>query len=251
MTRTAREEPPCVAPTCTRPQAPGILLCARDAERLGTWLSQLDTEYALLDAVPSMQGREPGSGGRSRLASQRSPAALDVLVLRDRRSRDRDDDDRDSNNGRGVLEVLESWARLVRDERGLQPPTIALAYRRRAAPPGPVCDLDAPPCVHHTCWAWTFRTTVYAPATVLSERRLLATHLEWTLTQDWCDEFFADIRQLWSLLKSSNSPEPRTARRTCACGGSIRWRDGAAECSGCGTRITGLDVVRQATEAVA
>jgi len=245
MSEREHDTPPCINAGCTRPQAPGILLCRPDAAKLGDWISRIDSEYAQLDARPSMQGREPGPGGAGGLASHRSPAALDVLVLRDRRSRDRDTDDPDGNRGRGVLEVLESWARLVRAERSITPPTQALAYRRAAAPPGPVCDLDSPPCGHHTCWAWTFRTTVHTPATVLSERRLIAAHLDWILTQDWCDELYADVRQLWALLRNRNAPEPRTTRRLCGCGGNIRWHAGAAECGSCGTRITGLDVLRQ------
>ena len=242
---TNLDVPMCLAAGCTRPQAPGVLLCVTDARKLGDWIARLADEYALLDAQPSMQGREPGTGGTGGLAFQRSVGDLGVMVLRDRRSRDRDETDPDGNRGRGVLEVLASWATLIREQRGLQPPTHALAYVRAARPAGPVCDPHRPPCGHHTCETWTMRGVVLTPATVLSERRVLAAHLDWALTQDWVDELFADIRQLWSLLKNRNSPEPRTTRRQCACGGNIRWNDGGAECGSCGTRTTGLDILRQ------
>jgi hypothetical protein len=231
------DRPPCVAGCRTRPQAPGILLCLRDAERLGEWLARLDTEFALLDAVPSMQGREPDSGGRSGLASQRSPAALDVLVLRDRRMNTDTSDDGVIGSGRAlsVYGLLHRWAEYVREERNLAYPVAHIQP----------CSTG---CMHRACWRG-IPQQIRVPLTVLSERKVLATNLEWLMQQeDQAAKFYADMRQLWSLLKSSNSPEPRTARRVCACGGYIRWRDGAAECGLCGTRTTGLDVVRQQTE---
>jgi hypothetical protein len=225
---TPTDHPPCLAAACTRPQAHGILLCAPDADRLGQWIAGIADEYAQLSAVPSMQGREPGTGGAGGLASQRSVGDLTVMALRDRRSRERDDEDTDGNGARGVLEVLGSWASLIREERELELPERTVTHVFRS---GVVWSMDVP-----------------EPATVLSERRLIATHLDWALTQPWINELHADIRQLWNLLQGRNNPQPYTARRQCACGGTIRWRDEAAECGSCGTRTTGLDVVRQQTE---
>lgn len=193
-----------------------------------------------------MQQREPGTGGRSGLASQRSVGALDVMVLRDRRSRDRDVEDPDGSSGRGVLEILESWARLVREQRALTNPTVDLAYVRAARPAGPVCDPQQPACGHHTCETWTMRGTVLAPITVLSERRVLAAHLDWILTQDWVDELYVDIRDAWSQIRAHTGPTGRPGFVAhCPCGGRIRWADGAATCTACGTVTTGLDVVRR------
>lgn len=238
-----------MAASCGRLQAPGSLLCATDTRRLGDWIARIGDEYERLSAVPSMQQREPGTGGRSGLASQRSVGRLDVIALRDKRGRDRDDTDPDGNATRGVLEVLGSWAILVREERGIEPSTVVLTHRRQAAPPGPVCDLDAPPCGHHTCWAWTFRTVVFSPATVPSERKVLAVHLDWIVTQDWVDELFADMSAIWRQVQAQNNPgNPRGYVALCGCGGRIRWGDGAAVCQGCGTRTTGLDVVRKHAE---
>lgn len=245
---TLTDHPPCLAAGCTRPQAPGILLCAPDADRLGQWIAGIADEYAQLSAVPSMQGREPGTGGRGGLASQRSVGDLTVMAMRDRRSREQSLLDPDGNGARGVLEVLASWAQLIREERGIAAPTQALAYVRADRPAGPVCDPHQPICGHVTCRAWTWRGRGLIPATVASERQVLATHLDWALTRDWCTELYADVRQLWSLLQARNNPQPYTARRQCPCGGSIRWHDGAAECGTCHTRTTGLDVIRQQTE---
>jgi hypothetical protein len=228
---TPDDYPPCLAAGCTRPQAPGILLCAPDAERLGQWIARIADEYAQLSAVPSMQGREPGTGGAGGLASQRSVGDLTVMAMRDKRSRERDAEDGDGNGARGVLEVLGSWATLIREERDLTVPTTTVTHVFRS---GVVWSIDVP-----------------TPASILSERRLIAAHLDWALTRDWCDELYDDVRQLWNLLQGRNNPQPHTASRPCPCGGSIRWRDGAAECSSCGTRTTGLDVIRMQTEAVA
>jgi hypothetical protein len=202
--------PECAAATCTRPAAPGHVLCRSDGEKLGQWLAQLLDEVAMLDATPSMAGREPGTGGPGGLASQRSVGNLDVMVLRDRRSRARDAEDLDGNAGRSAYEILSSYAAVVRDERQLVRSTVDLAYRRRAAPPGPVCDVDAPPCGHHTCEVWTFRAVVTPRLTVASERRVLADHLDWILSREWAGEFYDEMRQLWALLRRVNG-HPRPA----------------------------------------
>lgn len=181
---------PCEAGGCTRPQAPGILLCLPDSQRLGDWLAQIQTEYEQLSAVPSMQGREYGTIGGTTLAGQRNPARLDVLVLRDRRSRERDGEDPDGNNGRGVLEILHARAEEVREGRDLAEP---VTY-------APACRF---PCMHRSCLLGHPRP-VRQPLTVARERRLLSDHLDWVMAQDWCGEFFDEIRALWSLLRSAN-----------------------------------------------
>lgn len=232
-----QQEPACVVAECKRPEAPGIRLCASHAARLGDWVARVAVEYALLDARPSMQGREPGTGGAGGLASQRSPASLDVIAMRDPRSREQSDEDPDGNRILGVYETLHAHAEYVREERNLAYPVELVGY----------CD---GPCMHRTCWERR-PYAIPVPLTILTERRVLAANLDWLMAQDVAGDFYRDIRQLWSLMKSRNAPEPRTTRRRCGCGGNIRWRDGAAECGSCGTRTTGLDVVRQQQGAVA
>lgn len=254
-TPSADEAALCVASSCGRMQAPGSRLCQSHTLNLGDWIARIADQFALLDAVPSMAMREPDTGGRSGLASQRSVGRLDVMALRDARGRARDEDDPDGNATRGVLEVLGSWATVVREEKSIEPPTEALAYRRQAAPPGPVCDLDAPPCQHHTCWAWTFRTVVYSPATVLSERRVLATHFDWIVAQDWVDELFADMKAIWQQVQRQVAPQatrvhsvgrcPQVTEAT-ECGGRL-WADGTASsvtCDKC-DRVFGQDELRR------
>ncbi|WP_157936898.1 hypothetical protein [Geodermatophilus chilensis] len=247
----------CAAATCTRPAGPGHSLCRPDAEKLGQWLAQLLDEVAMLDATPSMAGREPGTGGPGGLASQRSVGNLDVMVLRTpRRGTGRiaydDADEWGLDATPSVLDTLGSYAALVRDARQLVRPTQALAYRRRAAPPGPVCDVDAPPCGHHTCEVWTFRAVVTPRLTVASERRVLADHLGWVLAQDWAGEFYDEMRALWGLLRAANGRPRPQGRARCRetvggqpCGGTVRWDAGTATCGTCGASYTGLDVLRR------
>ena len=97
------------------------LLCVAHFDRLADMLRQIEEEAAILSAVPSMAIRT-GSGGGS-LASTRAPARLDVLVHLDTRRgtgrSETDDDQIAAGQTLPVLDVLHSWARVVREERGL------------------------------------------------------------------------------------------------------------------------------------
>jgi len=243
---THPDGPPCVAGACTRPAAPGILLCVQDAARLGDWIARIGDEFAQLDATPSMQGREVGTVGGTTLTSQRSVGNLDVMALRADRRGDGTTDVWGWDDTPSVLETLGSWARLVREQRGIEPDWRWITRRRAYAPTGPWCD----DCDHATCVAWRFDNRVYVPATVSSERRLLAGELEWILTQDWVDEFYDAIRSLWSAVRRVNDPGGSNGPR-CGCGGRIRLAAGTATCSACGTSTSGLDIVRQQTAGAA
>lgn len=264
MTAPEQEAAPsCTATGCQHPPAAGSLLCPVDVRKLGDWLAQIGTEYELLSAAPSMQGREVGTIGGTTLAAQRSVGSMHVMALRaPRRGTGRiaydDADPWGVDDTPSVFATLHTYAEMVRAPeqdggRGLTAPRMDLAYRRRAAPPGPVCDPDGPRCGHHTCEVWTFRTNVAAPLTVATERRLLATHLDWITRQDWAGEFFDEIRGLWQAMRYANGhTAPGPARIRCLelvdgveCTGFVRWIDGAAVCGGCGTTTTGLDVIRR------
>lgn len=97
------------------------LLCEGHYQRLSEMLRDIEDEAAILSAVPSMAIRT-GSGGGS-LASTRTPARLNVLVHRDHRrgtgKSETEDDALAAGHTLAVLEVLHSWARMVREERGL------------------------------------------------------------------------------------------------------------------------------------
>jgi hypothetical protein len=241
--------PTCTATGCSHAQAPGALLCPLDVRRLGDMLAQLGTEYELLSAVPSMQGREVGSIGGSTLAAQRSPGRLDVIALRSRyRGTGRigweDADVWGLDDTPSVYSTLATYAEQVREARQLTPPRMDVSFVRTARPAGPVCDPDQPRCGHHTCEVWTFRANVAAPLTVASERRLLATHLAWILGQDWAGEFFDDIHSLWAALRSANGQGGGGGRvrrfqapcGTCQVRAVTLWPgDDQAVCENCGT----------------
>jgi hypothetical protein len=237
----------CTASGCTQPQAAGALLCPVDVRKLGDWLARIGTEYELLSAVPSMQGREVGTIGGATLASHRSPGNTHVMALRARqRGTGRigwdDADVWGLDDTPSVYETLASWAARVREDRQLTPPRLDLAYRRRAAPAGPVCDPAGPRCGHHTCEVWTFRTNVAAPLTVATERALLAVHLDWITGQDWAGEFYDEIRGLWVLLLKANghaAPSQRVTRLQAPCPAcgvravTHRHGDDLMECQSC------------------
>lgn len=241
--------PTCTATGCQHPQAAGALLCALDVRRLGDMLAQLGDEYAKLSAVPSMQGREVGTIGGATLAGQRSPGRLDVIALRARyRGTGRigweDADAWGLDDTPSVYGTLATYAEQVREARQIIPPRMDVAHVRTARPLGPVCDPDGPRCGHHTCEVWTFRANVFAPLTVASERRLLATHLGWILGQDWAGEFFDDIHSLWAALRSANGQGgggQKVRRFQAPCGScsvravTLRPGDDHAVCENCGT----------------
>lgn len=197
----------CLAAACRRRPTPPWRLCTNHGTKTGQWLAELEDLYATLDTTPSTTATWRTSGGT--LASERAPARVDVLVLRDPRSRERDPSDPDGNHGRGVLEVLHAWARLVREERDLTPPA--------------------------------------GPATVASERAVLATHLDWALAQDWCDELHADLRAIHGQLTAAHGiararPVGRcpTLIDTGECGGPL-WADddhGHVTCGTCARTFT-------------
>lgn len=181
------------------------LLCTVHFDRLADMLREVEDEAAMLSAVPSMAIRT-GSGGGS-LASTRSPARLDVLVHLDHRRgtgrSETDDDALAAGQTLPVLDVLHSWARVVREER----------------------HLDTPRSV-----------------TVSGERGTLTRWLEWIAEQPWCDEMYADVRQLVGQLKAANGTQPEKPVGRCylpsdtgVCDGPI-WLDqaeGHAHCGRC------------------
>lgn len=107
-------------PGCRRNPDAG-LICRGHLERLGGILWDIEDQAAALSSVPSMAVRSGRSGS---LASHRSPAVLDAIVATDpRRGQLRwgspDFDDAGLDDTASVLETLHSWARMVREERGM------------------------------------------------------------------------------------------------------------------------------------
>lgn len=162
-------------------------LCRGHFQHVAQWLHEVEDEAAVLSAVKSMAVATGNRGAG--LASQRSPARLDVIALTDSRTapyaprsdgpvcRDCWHDTctamRAWENARAaradgllsILGVLGSWARVVREERELEWP---------------------------------------AEVTVVSERRTLSAQLDWVSKQPWVDEFVGELRILRMQLKAAN-----------------------------------------------
>jgi hypothetical protein len=187
----------CVIGQREHPAAAGYL-CLGHLERLGAMLRDIEEEAALLSSVPSMAVVEGTRGGAP--AFERAPARLDVIVHNDQRSRPAgerppgpacpecwhdscidirtwtDAYDAQAAELLAVLDVLHSWARLVREEREL-------------SPPGRVA--------------------------VTTECATLMFHREWLSEQPWIDEMYADIRTLLGQLRSVNATGPDKALCQC------------------------------------
>jgi hypothetical protein len=222
--------PECAATGCPGPPAAGAMLCAPDITSLGDWIAKIGQEYTRLSATPSTQARQPGTGRGGGLASHRNPALLDVLVLRDPRSKERSEHDRDGNTMLGVYEVLHAFAEDIREGRDLSQPTIAV----------PACPH---PCLHKACLLGIGHA-VRVPLTVATERAIIATHLQWAVAQEWAGDMFDQVRTVWNQLQAALGDVGR-ARASCDCGGKVTWSNGTARCGACGTKTTGLDVVRK------
>jgi hypothetical protein len=191
------------------------LLCVAHFDRLADMLRQVEEEAAILSAVPSMAIRT-GSGGGS-LASTRAPARLDVLVHRDTRrgtgKSETEDDELAAGKTLPVLDVLHSWARVVREERGF---------------------------------------TSQAAVTISGERDVLTRALDWIAEQPWIDEMYVEVRQLVGQLKAANGTQDEKPVGRCylpneagICDGPI-WIDtamGHAHCGRCQQTWTGAQLL--------
>lgn len=152
-----------------RTPARGLLICPGHRRWLADTLADIVETTALLPAF-----LEPGSSvddGRqvkSKRVDPPAPIRLDVVSLADRRTVHRHDGDIYP-----VLAVLESWARLVREERDLARPA--------------------------------------NPATILGEANLLVIHLDWIAAQPFVDELASELRQVKSSLHAAigdHAPRP-------------------------------------------
>jgi hypothetical protein len=200
-------------------------------------LRDIEDQAALLDPRPSMAILSGEGGGG--LASHQVPANLDVLVANDpRRGTGRigyeDADPWGIDDTASVLDVLHSWARIVREERELTQPT---------------------------------------HVTISGERDCLTRNLEWMAEQPFIDETFEDLRQLLRQLRRTNHTQAEQPAGTCVvptdtgvCAGRI-WRrasprvvwrvtadrcsrepvtlaDGPAYCERCNTEWDGIELDR-------
>ena len=198
-----------------QPKTPldGLMVCPGHMRWLVDTLDDIVETTCLLPMF-----REPGSSvddGRqvkSKRVDPPAPIRLDIVGLADRRTVHRYDGDIYP-----VLAVLESWARLVREERDLARPTTS--------------------------------------ATILSEASLLGVHIYWIAEQPFVDEFASELRQIKSSLHSaigdhaprSVGPCPVVHPDTGPCGGRLyqdRYGRLAVHCSKCGEEWGELELRR-------
>lgn len=244
------DRPLCTVLGCERPQSPGWTICATDGIQMADWLNDLPDLYRQLDAhpdLPSPSAARDGRGGGS-LKSMRSPALLDVIVLRDGRSKERSIYDPDGNRGRGVLEVLTARAWQVREDRKIPRPTRTFLVRRPGAV-GPLCE---GPCLDESCDAMRFPVTYPTVLTIASEGQVLVDELDWVRAQEWAAEFHAELAELAEQLDRGMvhvvhpGPRCRELHDGEQCTGHVRTTGpSSVRCSSCGTVTAGLALVRR------
>jgi len=91
-------------------------LCDAHLERLAQTLRDIETEAAIVSAVPSFAVKTGRTGG---LASHRAPAVLDAIVATDPRRGWGTDDPLSYDDTASVLGTLHAWASHIRGERNL------------------------------------------------------------------------------------------------------------------------------------
>jgi hypothetical protein len=150
---------------------------------------------------------EPGTAiddGRQVHGTRIDPAApvrLDVVALLDRRTQQWHPSDPVP-----VMAVIESWARLVREERDLEIPT--------------------------------------GPAILSEEVQLLTRHQDWIITQAWVDDYASEIRAIQTALRNAIGDHAPRAVGKCpivtehgTCAGNLyqdRYGRLAVACRRCG-----------------
>jgi hypothetical protein len=200
--------------------ADGTLVCIGHTRWLKESIDDVVIAYALLPHF-----YEPGTAVddghqvKGKRVDPPAPVRLDVVALLDRRTIARHPGDIVP-----VLAILEAWARLVREERKVQP------CQRRA--------------------------------TVTSEAGTLLGHLDWIICQPWVDELAREIREVKSALHSAIGDHAPRPVGTCPvihpetgeCGGKLyqdRYGGMSVTCRKCGetwgeTELRRLGLMTQA-----
>jgi hypothetical protein len=167
---------------------PGKLLCSGKrscTERLGSWLQSIVSNYALLPTVVE-HGTVAGNpeSAHTKRPDPPAPMRLDVVDLLDTRDQ------------RGVLGVLHSWARIVREDRRLHEPCATCTHQ-------PGTHWTTPKKPHCTAIGCTCPRYLLPQATVAGEAAFLASHLAWITGQDWGCELYAELRPLARQLSDA------------------------------------------------
>lgn len=183
--------------------ANGTLVCPGHTRWLRESIDDVVITFALLPHF-----YEPGTAiddgqqVRGKRVDPPAPVRLDVVALLDKRTIARHPGDIVP-----VLAILEAWARLIREERQLQP------------------------CRRH--------------ATVTSEAGTLLAHIDWIICQPWVDDLAREIREVKSALHSAIGDHAPRPVGTCPvvhpdtgeCGGKLyqdRYGGMSVTCRRCG-----------------
>lgn len=147
----------------------GLLVCQHHRRWLAESVDDIVITYAHLpDFYEPGTAVDDGHQVKGKRVDPPAPVRLDVVALLDRRTIAHNPGDLVP-----VLAILESWARLIREERQLQP------------------------CKRRT--------------TVTSEAGTILAHLDWASTQPWIDELAKELREVKSALHSAigdHAPRP-------------------------------------------
>lgn len=149
--------------------ADGLLVCRHHRRWMGETIDDIVITYALLpDFYEPGTAIDDGHQVKGKRVDPPAPVRLDVVALLDRRTIAHNPGDLVP-----VLAILESWARLIREERQLQP-----------------CKRQA---------------------TVTSEAGTILAHLDWISAQPWIDELARELREVKAALHSAigdHAPRP-------------------------------------------
>jgi len=147
----------------------GALTCVGHSRWLAETLEDIVETCALLpEFLEPGTAVDDGRQVRGKRVDPPAPVRLDVVALGDRRTVHRH-----AGDILPVLAILESWARMIREEREI-----------------------------------TARTTV---ATILGESTFLVAQVSWVIAQPWVDEFATELREVKSSLHSAigdHAPRP-------------------------------------------
>lgn len=210
---------------CTRPvddggrirvqTTPPAYVCDRCEETLRRRLREIPDRYALLPAFIEHGTTETNPDSKATTQPWApAPMRLEVVDHLDTRHGRQWLGTAPTDDYRGVLGVLESWARLVREERNLPPPSTR--------------------------------------PTVTGEAHTLARHLTWIAAQPWVDEFHAELRTLDRDLAAAVGDHRVRPVGTCTvevddgpCGGPLMPTDeGTVRCVRCHDRWSYDDLRR-------
>ncbi|OQO89916.1 hypothetical protein B1813_18930 [Saccharomonospora piscinae] len=181
----------------------GALVCFDCSNRILRHLRELEDYLPTLPLIKARKTTERGSPGF------RSTPPLDLTAVHHTDWRSAWDD----TDGHGAIATLHSWARLVREDRGLEPPDTA---------------------------------------TLTSEAGVLRTQHQWIVCQPWADEYAHELRHLHGAVRAAaGDAVPRPVGRCIKvwpdrdCGGSVFELDDASgvKCASCGETYAGTSLI--------